>query len=81
VEIDVPDRKTKREATLSRPYAIPMIAGVLLVLGGIWGAKEAGYRADARMRRELINTAESVASIIRPSEVAQLAFDGPVGFR
>ncbi len=58
-----------------RSYAIPMLAAVLLVLGGIWGAKEAGYRTDARMRRELINTAESVAATIRPAEVNELAFD------
>ena len=75
MEMRVTPADTHLNPNTGRSYVIPMMAAALLVLGGLWGAKEAGYRTDARMRRELIHTAESVAATILPSEVQQLAFD------
>ena len=59
--------------------------GILILFGGLWAAKEAGSRADVRMRSELSREIRNIAATISPEEVRTLSFSaddtGRPGFR
>ena len=55
-------------------YAILYVAVALLLGGGLWGAKESGFRTDARMRRNLERQVIAIAATIPVDEVLALSF-------
>jgi PAS domain S-box-containing protein len=65
--IDVDSHGRKR-------YIILFTTAALLVLGALWGAKQAGHEKDTRMRRELVRQAVAVAAAVPIDEASALSF-------
>ena len=55
-------------------YGAIYAAAVLTLFGGLWAAKEAGSRADLRMRNELLREVRNIAATISPEETRLLSF-------
>ncbi|MFA7257005.1 MAG: PAS domain S-box protein [Kiritimatiellales bacterium] len=61
-------------ASGKKRYGVIYITGLLLLVCGIWVAKESGTRIDARMRRDLARQVINVAATIPASDVRSLSF-------
>lgn len=61
-------------ASGKKRYGTLYIAAVLLILGGLWMAKESGQRTDAQMRRDLARIVMAVAAAVPPEEAELLSF-------
>ena len=55
-------------------YAVICVTALMVLLGGVWVAKESGKNTDLQMRRDLVRQATAIAATVNPANVRALSF-------